>query len=1004
MKKILMTLALLFALAQGAWAEDVKYLYYDVKTFDSQVIFSKYTGIANNPTVLTSELISGNTEDRLYDGWYVLDSSFTYDERIVIYGDVKLILKDGCTLTVKKGIRINTDATLTIYAQSENEETMGKIVAHGNTKDQAVIGGNKNYLAGRIFIHGGYIDAKATNKKGAAIGGGYDEDSGMKEITIYGGKVIAKGYDNGAGIGAAEHNNYVGNINIYGGTVEATGGDYAAGIGGAEDRGGWNTTIYGGKVTAVGGYRGAGIGGGEEGGAGVINIKGGDVTARSTEDGAAIGTGDVTYHDTGGTITISGGLVHAICEKLGGSGIGGGTNVSFNGTIIIEGGEVYATGGNSRPGIGGGLAGTIIIRGDAKVEATSLLYGAGIGASGVVAKGTVTISGNADVTAIGGAKGGPGIGCTLDNNGFTVNILGGTVKAYGSNRPVPFYHTTFTSAAIGGGCEKENGCNVSIANGAKVYLYTAEGKERFAIGRSNKKCKTGALDLGSNLMVKRIDGSSSEFISTDNRISVCQLEESKELQILPCDHSACTYELVGDSDGQHIVHCQYCEYVTEAENHIFNEYGTCTVCGYQKNCFTVSVHRGIQEGISGYALYVKTRVPEGNGYILPNQFGLPGYMVFEGWLQDPAKAPSNWEMAEGEREMLLAPGTEVFPTANTNFYARYSYQYGTEWTWTASTKTASASLKIINLENNRVVKTIDSDDDDMQITARSIEPTNEEPGSVFYAAEVNYTDEQGRNFIFTDEHTVPWYFSVSLGEDDNTTTIAENDGVVADATLTHRYLYKNGKWNTLCLPFDVELEGSPLEGATVKEFDDGAYNAETGMLTLTFSDATSIKAGQAYLVKWDSGTNLSPSDLVFTGVTLRNTLHTDEITINDEGTASITFMGTYKKLTFSTDDPTILFFGVGDRLYYPQSGANINAQRAYFQLSGFPADAAAHIRAFSLDFGDDGNTTGIIEVEAPFTPHALPEEGWYTIDGRRLFAQPTARGIYINNGKKIVIK
>lgn len=52
----------------------------------------------------------------------------------------------------------------------------------------------------------------------------------------------------------------------------------------------------------------------------------------------------------------------------------------------------------------------------------------------------------------------------------------------------------------------------------------------------------------------------------------------------------------------------------------------------------------------------------------------------------------------------------------------------------------------------------------------------------------------------------------------------------------------------------------------------------TATLTLTFADATSIKAGQAYLIKWDGGSNLGPSDLVFTGVNLAKDLCDDEIT------------------------------------------------------------------------------------------------------------------------------
>lgn len=38
------------------------------------------------------------------------------------------------------------------------------------------------------------------------------------------------------------------------------------------------------------------------------------------------------------------------------------------------------------------------------------------------------------------------------------------------------------------------------------------------------------------------------------------------------------------------------------------------------------------------------------------------------------------------------------------------------------------------------------------------------------------------------------------------------------------------------------------------------------------------------------------------------------------------------------------------------------------------------------------------------TPVRPVDDHWYTLDGRRLSGKPTQRGIYINNGKKYVIK
>ena len=53
-----------------------------------------------------------------------------------------------------------------------------------------------------------------------------------------------------------------------------------------------------------------------------------------------------------------------------------------------------------------------------------------------------------------------------------------------------------------------------------------------------------------------------------------------------------------------------------------------------------------------------------------------------------------------------------------------------------------------------------------------------------------------------------------------------------------------------------------------------------------------------------------------------------------------------------------------------------------------------------LSIGDDG-TTGIQQIENGLN---LEKNGWYTLDGRRLESAPTRKGLYINNGKKVVIK
>lgn len=112
------------------------------------------------------------------------------------------------------------------------------------------------------------------------------------------------------------------------------------------------------------------------------------------------------------------------------AGIGGGSGKS-NGTLIINSGTIYATGGTDgySAGIGGGSSGkggTITINGGT-VVAVGGLYAAGIGGGFLCSGGTVTINGGT-VTAIGGNEG-AGIGGGSGGNGGTVVINGGSVKA-----------------------------------------------------------------------------------------------------------------------------------------------------------------------------------------------------------------------------------------------------------------------------------------------------------------------------------------------------------------------------------------------------------------------------------------------------------------------------------------------------------------------------------------------------------------------------------------------
>ena len=169
---------------------------------------------------------------------------------------------------------------------------------------------------------------------------------------------------------------------------------------------------------------------------------------------------------------------------------------------------------------------------------------------------------------------------------------------------------------------------------------------------------------------------------------------------------------------------------------------------------------------------------------------------------------------------------------------------------------------------------------------------------------------------------------------DNTEALNDWNNCEADAILLGRTLYKDGSWNTLCLPFDVEnFSGSPLEGATVMTLGNSAgcnTGFSNGTLTLDFVPANSIEAGHAYIVRWETTGNdiVNPT---FTGVTISNEYPTEQSVVSSDG--RVQFRGTYNPVNIYTAAKKSLYLGDDGKLHSPNADMTLNAFRAYFQLS-----------------------------------------------------------------------
>lgn len=230
-------------------------------------------------------------------------------------------------------------------------------------------------------------------------------------------------------------------------------------------------------------------------------------------------------------------------------------------------------------------------------------------------------------------------------------------------------------------------------------------------------------------------------------------------------------------------------------------------------------------------------------------------------------------------------------------------------------------------------------------------------------------------------------------ETDNSGILALKNGMACDITL--KRTLKAGSYNTFAAPFDIPAATLTAKGIKAKKLTSSTFI--NGVLTLNFADATTIEAGKPYLVK----VNADLADPTFNGVTVNSTLTATQ-------TASVDFVPTMGKtlVTGSVDNEgnarSVLSLGGGNKLFHPtvvntpdNADSYIKGFRAYFQLKDDGIDA----HEFNLDF--DAGMTGIVSMD---NVNVNDNDNWRDLNGRKLSGKPTAKGVYILNGKKVIVK
>ena len=236
--------------------------------------------------------------------------------------------------------------------------------------------------------------------------------------------------------------------------------------------------------------------------------------------------------------------------------------------------------------------------------------------------------------------------------------------------------------------------------------------------------------------------------------------------------------------------------------------------------------------------------------------------------------------------------------------------------------------------------------------------------------------------------------------DENSTALPAAQGPV---DVTVKRTLKGGVWNTLCLPFAVDASTiiSAISAAgggstSICYLSDCTTSGTTISVSFGSYNSGSLSANYPIIVK---PTN-DVSSFNFAGVSIFAS-ETDNTAVVETGSGPgkqtvATFYGTLRAgITIPAD---YIFLGAGDNKFYYSDGTNtIKGFRGYFYLKDFKSSDASRQIKLMVD-GEDA--TGI---EGLYINGEAVAEGVYNLKGQRV-DMPTQKGVYIKDGKKVVIK
>lgn len=259
-------------------------------------------------------------------------------------------------------------------------------------------------------------------------------------------------------------------------------------------------------------------------------------------------------------------------------------------------------------------------------------------------------------------------------------------------------------------------------------------------------------------------------------------------------------------------------------------------------------------------------------------------------------------------------------------------------------------------------------------------------GSAKEVVFTNSSQARATNIIVTVE--VPKAKSYTLDETktDNVIETYENANVTLQRTLEASH------WNSFCVPFALDKDQVTQyfgEGTQLRTYEGRCENN-----IVYFATVDNIEAGKPYIMKPGNAVVTNPT---FEGVSMVATGLDENGNPQAVGDASTVQMkGIYNHVTL-VQDKTNIYIGAGNKFYYPADAeaCQMNGLRAYFIVP-----EGTDIKKLRANL--DGATTSLGEIfdtEESNTPV-------YNLQGQCVgnSLSTLKSGIYVQNGKKVVVK